>query len=269
MPRIVRRAALGTLPSAVAIACQDGDVAAIRAWFATGARDPNERDAAGWTLLLRATRHDHLRVMRVLLAEQGADANVGHVIRACGGAVVETGETPLHVAASLGHDAAAALLLDGGARLEARLANGGKTPLNVTAERGEKNYYTIRLLLERGANLDARDRSGDDVEACARRRLWAPHAADFLADVKAAGGWRAYRRRPRAALLALRHFCHRGAATPPAADPTLARLFADAVPKEVFWLVLSFWRADRDDPPPWAPRRGGAARDDVPDDRTV
>ena len=57
---------------------------------------------------------------------------------------------------------------------------------------------------------------------------------------------------PRVELAWLRLLCARGRATP-LADPALARLFGApdestrAVPKEVFWHVLAYWRSSRDD----------------------
>ena len=58
---------------------------------------------------------------------------------------------------------------------------------------------------------------------------------------------------PRVELARLRLLCARGRATP-LADPTLARLFGApnesirrAIPKEIFWHVLAYWRSSRDD----------------------
>ena len=57
---------------------------------------------------------------------------------------------------------------------------------------------------------------------------------------------------PRVELAWLRLLCGRGRATP-LADPALARLFGipdestRAVPKEVFWHVLAYWRSSCDD----------------------
>jgi len=59
------------LPEAVRLAVHDGDTVAIENWFHTGSRDPDERDAMGWTLMHSAAGRDHCDVMRVLL-ERGA-----------------------------------------------------------------------------------------------------------------------------------------------------------------------------------------------------
>jgi len=125
----------------------------------------------------------------------------------------------------------------------------------------------IRLLLSRGANLDARDNDGRDAEAVARYREkeW---AVALLAEIRLAGGWHSYLRVPRKRLLALRVLCERGRAStddallrrlfprpaPAAADdageePSLlasATQGARELPKEVFWLVFKFWQSDRD-----------------------
>ena len=102
-----------------------------------------------------------------------------------------------------------------------------------------------------------------------------------------AGGWRPWLRAPRARLLALRYFCERGNASPPPGG-VLERLFyfphaapvdrkrrtraarratsiaRTALPKGVFWLVLEFWRSDRDRPDPRARAWGPAAARALP-----
>jgi len=71
--------------------------------------------------------------------------------------------------------------------------------------------------------------------------------ARFIGAVCDAGGWDAYLRAPREALVRLRSLCALGRATPPA---DLDRLFstrrASALPDAVFWLVLQFWCTARD-----------------------
>ena len=73
--------------------------------------------------------------------------------------------------------------------------------------------------------------------------------ADFLAAVRAAGGWRGYVDAPRKELLALR--LRRDLLTlfrtGPCRARAQARLFLDArVPDDVFAYVLAFWRGARD-----------------------
>ena len=181
------------------------------------------------------------------------------------------------------------LLLDAGAQVNA-CSRDGTTPLMMAADGlSDKLLDMLRLLLSIGASLDARNDKGDDAEAHARRcasRLRsygqghgvtaarADAAADFLATVRAAGGWRAYIRAPRARLLAHRSLCENGRAIAPEGT-ILERLFAPkpppvhaqdtpavkraarnartALPKEIFWHVLKFWRCDRDLPQAMTP----------------
>ena len=114
-----------------------------------------------------------------------------------------------------------------------------------------------KLLLSRGASLDVRDNDGEDPEAFARR-CGRTATVDVLAAVRAAGGWAAYVAAPRVQLLMLRILCEQGRAVAPT---DLARLFASvterrasrsarnapaALPKELFWHIVQFWRSDRD-----------------------
>ena len=70
----------------------------------------------------------------------------------------------------------------------------------------------------------------------------------------AAGGWKPYSNAPRVELVQLRELCERDRASPssspstPPPESILERLFdVAALPKEVFWHVISFWRSSRDD----------------------
>ena len=108
-----------------------------------------------------------------------------------------------------------------------------------------------QLLLKRGASLDARDNYGDDPEAFAPR-LDHPATADFLAAVRAAGGWSGYlaaQAAQRRALLVLRRALPalraRRAAAPWNAPHLLYHLFVDVgdVPEDVFTAVFAYWSA--------------------------
>ena len=116
-----------------------------------------------------------------------------------------------------------------------------------------------KLLLSRGASLDARNDYGEDPEASARRYGGRPAVVDVLAAVRAAGGWPAYARAPRVQLLMLRILSEQGRAVAP--PGLLARLFPHeterraslrsarntaSIPKEVFCHIVQFWRSDRD-----------------------
>jgi hypothetical protein len=116
-----------------------------------------------------------------------------------------------------------------------------------------------KLLLSRRASLDVRNIHGRDPEASAQLR-GRTAVADLLAAVRAAGGWPAYVAAPRVQLLMLRILCEQGRAVAP--QGLLARLFpceterraslrsarnaSAALPKELFWHIVKFWRSDRD-----------------------
>ena len=136
------------------------------------------------------------------------------------------------------------------------------------------NLAMMRVLLANGADLALTNAAGQDVEAYARRvaAIYKLHhasdeqspirilkVADFLAEVKRAGSWKAYLKAPRVELVRLRSLCNRDRAAPPP-DPILQRLFANVavspskpartrrpLPNGIFWHVLQFWRKDRDD----------------------
>ena len=80
-----------------------------------------------------------------------------------------------------------------------------------------------------------------------RRYNESGETAAFLEKVMAAGGWKPYSNAPRVELVQLRELCERDRATPPP-ESILERLFdVAALPNEVFWNVISFWRSSRDD----------------------
>lgn len=249
----------------------NGDIEAIQEWFATGTRDPDDVDySESETLLTYAAEENHCDVIRLLL---GFGASVDIIESKIGGRT----SLPLNNAALSGHHDAVALLLDHGAKIEAR-DEIGHTSLMSAAWEGHLDL--VRFLLSKGADLDAR-LGLDDAESFARadRR---PKTAALLAEVRAAGGWKAFVRAPRVRLLALRYFCEEGKAEPPAgtilerlflpkarpmdckrqtrAAKKSTRLHRTALPKEVFWHIITFWRSERDyvyDPAACEPEKRG------------
>ena len=221
-------------------------VDALVAFYFEGGGVRIEEDAGGMTRLHYAARKGWCSAITWLL-EQGADVNVGRP---------DSGWMPLHGAAYRGHCDAAVLLLDAGARVDDRNGH-GSTALHLAAYSGHTDM--CKLLLSRGASLDARRINGEDPEAYARR-LGRTATVDFLAAVRAAGGWAAYARAPRVQLLMLRILWEQGRAVAP--PGLLARLFpreterraslgsarnaSAALPKELFWNIVQFWRSDRD-----------------------
>ena len=127
----------------------------------------------------------------------------------------------------------------------------------------------VRALLAGGADLDMVDTRGRNAEVIARMRLRKeiytgegipehprrcrhPGAVEafieLLTAVRAAGSWKRYANAPRIDVIVLQRLCAAGRASPP---PALARLFPTStksppLPKEMVWLILKFWRTDRD-----------------------
>ena len=201
----------------VAAAC--GTLASIRLLHAYGACDDAEiaRDALFW-----AVRHER-RDAVLLLLELGVDVN----------SAASNGWTALM-------EAAAPSSTRGGAHLGLlRLLLSRGADYNLTYYNDGEDWYEL------GADPELFGWSGHvDAEGQARRILRSllstyadtPNMPDrpreqadrlesavtLLADVRAAGGWKAYVNAPRRSLLVLRALCERGCATPP---PLLAPLF--------------------------------------------
>ena len=144
------------------------------------------------------------------------------------------------------------------------------TPLIIAAKfSGFVSLGLVRELLAAGANFDALSLNGHNAETFARvqlrkeiyngeglpehptncRRPGAVEAfLELLAAVRAAGSWKRYANAPRIDVIVLQRLCAAGRAAPP---PALARLFPTStksppLPKELVWLILKFWRTDRD-----------------------
>ena len=162
------------------------------------------------------------------------------------------GIMPLHLCRQV-DDATA--LLDAGADINATTRD-GSTPLIMYARAGNYRHDIVRLLVRRGADLSLVDNDGRD--AMMNAHGWGTRG--FLADVVAAGSWKAYLRAPRIELVRLRSLCARGRA--PSSDSFLQRLFgtpgssarstraakrtSTPLPNEVFWHVLTYWCTSRD-----------------------
>ena len=177
-------------------------------------------------------------------------------------------QTILHAVAYVGSVAAVNFCLDNGADLEA-LDGNGETPLMNCFANMAYIFCTspdsALALLKRGASLDHVDRNGYGIEDYLRLHadefLEEPFDLEetrlFIAKVKRAGGWKPFALEPRLGLLVLWALCEQGRAAPPeksvdteqpataASASVIARLFG--VPKEVFWIVLSYWNPFRDD----------------------
>ena len=210
-------------------------------------------------LLIKAVEKKRTDVVQLLIS-RGADLKDEHV-------------SLLHAAVWAGRYTDAVFVLDMGAAVDAGLARAhSRPPLMRAADRARpcrasqyvpERLAMIKLLLSRGANIDARDKYGHKAQLIAERGT---PAYALLADVRSAGGWRAYARRcnhiDRLRMLNLRVLCERGRAK--TEDALLSRLFPsvetaeasddeaaaevparlDAVDRDAFRHVFSFW------PPP-------------------
>lgn len=114
-----------------------------RAFARTSRRDPNARDAQGWTPLHHAALFGEEKKARTLLA-RGANVQVED----------RQGETPLFYACKIGSVPVARLLLSAGAEVDHR-NHEHVTPLMWAVH--FSNLSCIKLLLKAGADPDARD----------------------------------------------------------------------------------------------------------------
>jgi ankyrin repeat protein len=137
-----------------------------------GAALIDERSADGFTALHLAAFFGQAQVAQLLL-DRGADPNAW----ATGDLYVQ----PLHSAVAGGHDEVAALLIHGGADIDAPQRH-GYTPLMGAAQNGMAG--TVQLLLARGADPSARN---DDVLTAAELAERAGHD-EVAATIHAAGG---------------------------------------------------------------------------------
>jgi hypothetical protein len=114
----------------------------------------NERNPQheGFTLLAEAAALGHNRVVKLLL-ERGATPD----------AATDSGFTPLTLALRGGHDGTAQILVNSGAGLDKSDSAYGKTAL-LWAVENKASGTIIKLLCEKGCDLDAKSRQG--LTAC-------------------------------------------------------------------------------------------------------
>src|SRR5262245_53035845 len=157
-------------------ALERGDIKRVEALLAAEPALANARDERGRSLLLAAVYLGQKPLARKVL-DAGAvvglfeAAALGDLARA--GAALDAdpslvrsygndGFTPLHLAAFFGHPDLARLLLERGADVDARSKSEkvarDNTPLHAAAANAQ--YEVAALLVERGADVNARDGSG-------------------------------------------------------------------------------------------------------------
>lgn len=120
--------------------------------------------------VLHSTDDDYLaRACARFLADRGADADIRQYVekrlpgagekrrRQLSRMLEQVGWTPLHVVAATYENGKLSALIQAGADVNARAAN-GQTPLHVAADHG--SYGGIRILLKNGANPNLKDDNG-------------------------------------------------------------------------------------------------------------
>ena len=240
----------GQAPVRIARAVETGSIAEVEAWLDSGG-DPNAsgRASGRYPLLLGAARYGKLSMVELLLS-RGADIDATD--RAGRTAVYETLNYWSPSLATL------KLLLSHGADVNLAL-HGHQPGLTALMIGTVGSPDMLRLLLRAGADSEHRTCDGRTAEEFARARAHEAssivESADFLRDVRLAGGWTRYFLRPHYDLLVLRALCHRGRATFSVRTPEVfVRLFGAPdgrhrkytmrgrvdLPDPLFWRVLEF-----------------------------
>ena len=277
--RLVSAAAMeaSVVPEEIAEAIPAGEVEVVRSWLDNGG------DASA---KCQVSRHDGTTDLQPLLlaepllvaAAPFGRASIIDLLLSRGADIDATdadGRTALYQLLNYWRKhlsiPALGLLLSHGIDVNLAIHSGdfaGKSPLMIAVTFGPD---IVRLLLRAGADLEHRGRTSRAMaglrtaEQLARSnvRLWNPEehcaSADFLSDVRLAGGWTRYFLRPHKSVLVLRALCHRGRATFSARTPeVLVRLFGAPdgrrrtrstrategvrahLPDPLFWRVLEF-----------------------------
>lgn len=134
------------------LALREGAMEVFRVLLETPDTDIHARAFNGDTALMIASFKGNLPAVEALLAR--------------GAQVQHEGWTPLHYAATGGHDAVARLLIEKGAQLDARSPN-NTTPMMMAAWSG--HIYTVKLLLDAGADATLKNDHGMTAIDFARR----------------------------------------------------------------------------------------------------
>nr|XP_020453080.1 histone-lysine N-methyltransferase EHMT2 isoform X2 [Monopterus albus] len=131
-----------------------GNLEIVTMLLETGQVDVNAQDSGGWTPIIWAAEHKHVKVIKALL-NRGADVTINDKeLNVC-----------LHWAAYAGNVDIAELVLNSGCSLSAVNVH-GDTPLHIAAREGYLECVT--LFLSRGADIDIMNREGDTPLTLAR-----------------------------------------------------------------------------------------------------
>ena len=156
-------------------AVQSNQGEAVKALLARG-MDIDTADPSGNTLLIIASLEGHFDLAKYFL-DHGARVRIrngfgespimlaslrGHLeivklLQAYGGEMNHSGWTPLHYCAWGGHDDICRFLLEKGAKIDARSAN-GTTPIMMAARQG--HLETVKMLLANSANANLKNEAG-------------------------------------------------------------------------------------------------------------
>ena len=148
--------------------------------------DVNAVDFAGFTALIHAASNRNLEAVRLLLAK-GADLNArsgdGSFQKVKAGAIALGHFTPLNAAVALATPELVKTLLDAGASVNTTDVR-GMTPLMLAVANDRPNMDVIRMLIARGADLNAKSLAGETALDWAVKN----GAKPAIDAIKAAGG---------------------------------------------------------------------------------
>ena len=157
------RAVDGAKMTVLSSAAAGNDTETIRIIAAAAAADVNAPDFAGFTPLIHAAGNRNVDAVRLLLAK-GADVNArmgdGSFQKVKAGAIALGNFTALTAAAASGSRELLSALLDAGAKVDVPDVR-GMTPLMLAVANDRQDIDAIRLLLARGADVNAKSLAGE------------------------------------------------------------------------------------------------------------
>lgn len=156
------RAVDGAKMTVLHAATAGGDIETIRL-LVNGGADVNAVDFAGFTPLIHAASNRSLEAVRLLLAK-GADVNArsgdGSFQKVKAGSIALGHFTPLTASVALATPQLVKTLLDAGASVKTTDVR-GMTPLMLAVANDRQDIDVIRMLIARGADVNAKSLSGE------------------------------------------------------------------------------------------------------------
>jgi ankyrin repeat protein len=161
------------------VACMKGYEDSVRTILEHGG-DVNQGDSRGWTPLHFACFYDRPALVKLLLmwsyspqtphaAKKTESTSHTSLVKCNLSAESRDGWTPLHAAASQGHDEIVAELLSHGADPNRRAFKNGQTALHVACLNSQSGC--VKLLCENDADAKIADKSGLNSMACAPKEI--------------------------------------------------------------------------------------------------